>query len=170
MRPKAIARRAALSAAGSARSGARSGRKRAGRSGKPATSKAPDSAARAPSRPEPRQHHRRGVAQREARHEGGHHQRRRPDAVADEQARLAEPDGLQRQGPGAGQKEHPVERSERNSGPPSYVGSNHPTGGDMKLSTVVAAAFLVSAGLALPAHAQDKPKAKAAAKKRSEER
>ena len=35
----------------------------------------------------------------------------------------------------------------------------------MKLSTVVAAAFLVSAGLALPAQAQDKPKAKAAAKK-----
>src|SRR5687768_2444670 len=35
----------------------------------------------------------------------------------------------------------------------------------MKLSMVVAAAFLVSAGLALPAHAQDKPKAKAPAKK-----
>ena len=32
----------------------------------------------------------------------------------------------------------------------------------MKVSTVVAAAFLVSAGLTSPAHAQDKDKAKAA--------
>jgi hypothetical protein len=35
----------------------------------------------------------------------------------------------------------------------------------MKVSTVVAAAFLVSAGMALPVHAQDKDKAKAAPKK-----
>jgi hypothetical protein len=34
----------------------------------------------------------------------------------------------------------------------------------MKVSTVVAAAFLISAGMTLPAHAQDKPKAKAAQK------
>ena len=35
----------------------------------------------------------------------------------------------------------------------------------MKVSTLVAAAFLVSAGMTLPVHAQDKDKAKAAPKK-----
>ena len=46
----------------------------------------------------------------EARHERCDHQGSRPHAVAEDESRLAEPDGLHGEGAGPGEEEHPIER------------------------------------------------------------
>jgi hypothetical protein len=60
--------------------------------------------------PAARERHGHGIAEGQSRHERRDYERRRPDAVADDRAGLAEPDRLERKRAGAREKEHAVDR------------------------------------------------------------